>query len=76
MASTYSILTGRKDLSPYQSLQVWRAKQWAFNKTRIEALNTAMNGVFSANMSASRSIGDLAIQAARTRMTASVNKLV
>jgi hypothetical protein len=76
MASTYSVRTGRKELTPYQSLQAWRAKQWAWNKTRIDTMNTAISGIFSANINASQAIGTLAVKAASARLTSGVNKLV
>jgi hypothetical protein len=76
MASIYTVRTGRKELTPYQSLQAWRAKQWSFNKTRIDMLNAATTGIFATNAQASRAIGDLAVKAAVSRMQAGVNKLV
>jgi hypothetical protein len=39
-------------------------------------MNTAISGIFSANINASQAIGTLAVKAASARLTSGVNKLV
>jgi hypothetical protein len=65
-----------KELTPYQRLQTWRAKQYAFNQNRLAQLNTIAGTVFGAGVAVTRANGDLAVKQATARLTQGVNKLV
>jgi hypothetical protein len=61
--------------TPFQRIQSWRAKQYAFNQNRLNQLNTVANTVFSAGVSTTQAQVDLAVKQATARLTQGVNKL-